>query len=79
LGMVYTAGSVRGKGDTCDGVYDTPCVKLIAHERFMDLFYPEGNEGNGEWYVQVVRQSGADQFTAISPPSQSRIVVLKPR
>ena len=79
LGMVYNAGSVRGKGDTCDGVYDTACVKLIANERFMDLFYPEGSEGNGEWYVQVVRQSGADQFTTISPPSESRIVVLKPR
>ncbi len=78
-GMVYNAGSVRGKGDVCDGVYSTPCAKLIASERFMDLFYPDGNESRAEWSVQVVRQSGADQFSAVSPPSESRIVILKPR
>lgn len=78
-GTVYNAGSVRGKGDACDGVYDTPCVKLIAGERFMDLFYPRGSEGRGEWFVQVVRQTGPEQFTPISPPSETRVVLLKPQ
>jgi hypothetical protein len=78
-GTVYNAGSVRGKGDTCDGVYSTACVKLIANERFMDGFHLGGVEGRGEWYVQVVRQTGADQYTPVSPPSESRIVLLKPR
>ncbi len=79
LGVIYNAGSVRGKGDPCDGVYGTACVKLIANEQFMRTFHPEGIEGIGEWYVQVVRQTGADQFTAISPPSEARTVLLKPR
>jgi hypothetical protein len=78
-GTVYNAGSVRGKGDTCDAIYDTACVKLIANERFMDGFHIGGVEGRGEWYVQVVRQTGADQFTTVSPPSESRTVLLKPR
>ncbi len=76
-GMVYNAGSVRGKGDLCDGVYDTPCVKLIALERFMDLFYPRNGEGRGEWYIQVVRQTGPEQFVPISLPSEARVVLLK--
>ncbi|HSN78129.1 MAG TPA: hypothetical protein VL334_23900 [Anaerolineae bacterium] len=79
LGTVYNAGSVRGKGDTCDGVYSTACVKLIANEQFMRGFHPDGVDGNGEWYVQVVRQTGADQYTTVSPASESRTVVLKPR
>jgi len=78
-GTVYNAGSVRGKGDACDGDYDTPCVKLIAGERFMDLFYPRGSEGRGEWFVQVVRETGPDRFTPISPPSETRVVLLKPQ
>jgi hypothetical protein len=78
-GTVYNAGSVRGKGDTCDGVYNTACVKLTAAEQFMSGFHPDGTEGRGEWYVQVVRQTGADQYTAVSPPSESRIVLLKSR
>jgi hypothetical protein len=78
-GTVYNAGSVRGKGETCDGVYSTACVKLIANEQFMRGFHPDGVDGNGEWYVQVVRQTGADQYTPASPPSESRIVLLKPR
>lgn len=76
-GMVYNAGSVRGKGDLCDGVYDTPCVKLIALERFMDLFYPRNGEGRGEWYIQVVRETGPEQFVPISLPSEARVVLLK--
>jgi len=79
LGAVYNAGSVRGKGDTCDGVYSTACVKLIANEQFMRAFHPDGVDGIGEWYVQVVRQTGADQYTTVSPPSESRTVLLKPR
>jgi hypothetical protein len=78
-GAVYNAGSVRGKGDTCDGIHSTACVKLIANEQFMRGFHPDGVDGNGEWYVQVVRQSSADQYTPVSPPSESRIVLLKPR
>jgi hypothetical protein len=80
VGVIYNAGRVLGKGDaTCDGVYATPCLKMIADERFMNAFHPEGNDGSGEWYVQVVRQTGADQYTPVSPPSEARIVVLKPR
>lgn len=78
-GAVYNAGSVRGKGDACDGQYGTPCVKLIAGERFMDPFFLGGVEGRAEWYVQVVRQTGIDQFTPVSPPSESRSVILTPR
>ncbi len=78
-GLVYNAGSVRGRGDACDGVYSTPCVQLTAGERFMDLFYPSGSEGRGEWFVQVVRQTGPEQFTPISPPSETRVVLLKPQ
>ncbi len=79
LGVIYNAGSVRGKGDTCDGAYGTACVKLIANEQFMRAFHPDGVDGTGEWYVQVVRQTGADQYTTVSPPSESRTVLLKPR
>jgi hypothetical protein len=78
-GAVYNAGSVRGRGDLCQGVRNTPCVTLIANEQFMRDFHPSGFEGRGEWYVQVVRQTGADQFTAVSPPSETRTVLLKPR
>ncbi len=67
-GTVYNAGSVRGKGETCDGVYSTACVKLIANEQFMRGFHPDGVDGNGEWYVQVVRQTGADQYTREKQP-----------
>jgi len=80
LGVIYNAGRVLGKGDnTCDGAYATPCVRMIADERFMNAFHLEGNDGSGEWYVQVVRQTGADQYTPVSPPSEARIVLLKPR
>lgn len=78
-GVVHNAGSVRGKGDTCDGVYNTACAKLIANEQFMNGFFLSGVEARGEWYVQVVRQTGADQYTAVSPPSETRALILKPR
>lgn len=79
VGNVYNAGSLRGKGDTCSGRYNQPCRSLAADTRFMDLFYPSGFEGQGAWYVQVVRQTGPDQFTPVSPPSEQRTVILKPR
>lgn len=78
-GTVFNAGSVRGRGDACTGVRNTPCVTLIANERFMSDFHPSGVEANGEWYVQVVKQTGADQYTPVSPPSETRTVILKPR
>lgn len=78
LGNVYNAGSVRGLGSPCSGQYGQPCVSLSADQRFMNLFYPSGYEGQGVWYVQVVKQTGPDQFTPISPPSEQRRVILKP-
>lgn len=77
-GTVFNAGSVRGRGDACQGVRDTPCVTLIADERFMRDFHLGGVDARGEWYVQVVKQTGADQYTTVSPPSETRVVVLKP-
>ena len=79
LGTVYNAGSVRGKGDTCDGVYSTAVCQADRQRAVHATFHPDGVEGRGEWYVQVVRQTGADQYTAVSPPSESRTVLLKPR
>ncbi len=79
VGNVYNAGSVRGKGDACSGQYSQPCRSLVGDLRFMELFYPSGFEGQGVWYVQVVRQTGPDQFTPVSPPSEQRAVTLKPR
>lgn len=78
-GTVYNGGSVQGKGDACDGQYSVPCRKLIANERFMNLFYPDGVEARGDWFVQVVRETAPGQFTPISPPSEVRSVILKPR
>lgn len=78
-GKIYNSGSVVGKGNPCNGQYGSPCVSLIGDERFMRLFHPDGVEGRGEWYVQVVRQVAPDNYQAISPPSESRIVILKPR
>ena len=52
---------------------------MIADERFMDLFHPEGVDGRGEWNVQVVKQVGPDNYQAVSPPSETRIVILKSR
>ena len=45
----------------------------------MDRFHPDGVEGRGEWNVQVVKQVGSEQYEAVSPPSETRIVILKPR
>jgi hypothetical protein len=78
-GTIFSQGSVLGKGDACQGVRNTPCVLLIASERFMDPFHRGGSDSRGEWFVQVVRQTGADQYTPISPPSEVRVVTLKPR
>ena len=77
-GTVYNAGSVQGKGDACSGQRDVPCRSLIGNERFMQLFYPSGSEATGEWFVQVVRETAPGQFTPISPPSETRVVILKP-
>ncbi|MEA3336113.1 MAG: hypothetical protein U9R25_09415 [Chloroflexota bacterium] len=77
LGNVYNAGSVRGKGDACHGQYSQPCLSLTAYERFMKLFHRDGFEGQGTWFVQVVRQTGPDQFETVSPPSEPRLVILK--
>ena len=79
VGNIHHAGSVLGKGGPCSGKYEQPCVSLTADERFMSNFHLDGVEGQGTWFVQVVKQTGADQFTPISPPSESRIVILKPR
>jgi hypothetical protein len=78
-GNIYNSGSIQGKGDVCQGQYDQPCRSLIAGERFMRLFHPEGIEGRGSWIVQVARETEPGQFTAISPPSEPRVVILKPR
>lgn len=78
-GTVFNGGSVRGRGEACTGVRNTPCVTLIADERFMRDFHPSGVEGRGEWYVQVVKQTGIEQYTPVSPPSETRVVLLKPR
>jgi hypothetical protein len=78
-GNVYNGGSVRGRGNPCSGQYSQPCLSLTADERFMSPFHPTGVEGRGTWYVQVVRQTGDGQFTPVSPPSEQRIVILKPR
>lgn len=78
-GNVYNGGSVRGRGNPCSGQYNQPCLSLTADERFMTPFHPTGVEGRGTWYVQVVRQTGDDQFTPVSPPSEQRVVILKPR
>lgn len=79
VGNVYNAGSVRGRGDNCSTPYDQPCRSLTANERFMRLFHPDGIDGQGTWWVQVVRETGPEQFTVISPPSEPRTVILKPR
>ena len=52
---------------------------MIADERFMDPFHPDGNDGRGEWSIQVVKQVGPDTYEAVSPPSETRIVILKTR
>lgn len=78
-GNVYNGGSVRGRGNPCSGQYDQPCLSLTADERFMDPFHLEGVEGRGAWFVQVVRQTGDGEFTPVSPPSEQRIVILKPK
>lgn len=78
-GTIYNQGRVLGKGGACQGVRETPCVTLIADERFMDPFHRGGIDSRGEWYVQVVRQTGVDQYTPASPPSEVRVVTLKPR
>lgn len=75
-GAIYNGGSVRGKGDACNGQYSSPCVQLTGNERFMELFFRDGTMGRGRWYVQVVKQTGPDQYTPISPPSEARIVLL---
>lgn len=78
-GNVYNGGSVQGKGNPCSGQYGVSCRQLIADERFMNLFYPDGVEARGEWFVQVVKETAPGQFTAVSPPSETRVVILKPR
>ncbi len=78
-GNVYNGGSVRGRGNPCSGQYNQPCLSLIADERFMDPFHRGDVEGKGTWYVQVVRQTSDDQYTQVSPPSEPRTVILKPR
>lgn len=78
-GTIYNGGSVQGKGGACDGQYNVPCRKLIADERFMNPFFPDGVEARGEWFVQVVKETAPGQFTPVSPPSEVRVVNLKPR
>jgi hypothetical protein len=79
VGNIYNAGSVLSKGGACGAGRDGPCVSITGDERFMDLFHPDGIEGRGEWSVQVVRQVGPDTYEPASPPSETRIVFLKPR
>jgi len=79
IGKIYNAGSVLSKGDACSGQRNGPCVSITGNERFMELFHPDGVEGRGEWNVQVVRQVGPDTYEPASPPSETRIVILKPR
>ena len=78
-GKIYNAGSVLSKGNACSGQRSGPCVSMIADERFMDLFHPDGNDGRGEWSIQVVKQVGPDTYQAVSSPSETRIVILKTR
>ncbi|MER2600628.1 MAG: hypothetical protein ABTQ73_14005 [Caldilineales bacterium] len=77
-GQVYNGGSVRGKGDACSGTYSSPCVKLVADERFLSGFFG-GSDNNGRWYVQVVRQDASGQFAVVSPPSEARVVKFNHR
>ncbi len=79
VGKIYNAGSVVSKGNSCNGQRSGPCVSMTADERFMDLFHPDGVDGRGEWSVQVVKQVGPDNYQAVSPPSETRIVILKSR
>ena len=76
-GTIYNGGSVQGKGGACDGQYNVPCRQLIADERFMNPFFPDGVEARGEWFVQVVKETAPGQFTPVSPPSEVRVVNLK--
>lgn len=78
-GQVYNGGSVQGKGDACDGFRSTPCVKLIANERFLSGFFLTGMDGTGSWYIQVVRQTGPETYEPISPPSEVRTVKFNHR
>jgi hypothetical protein len=79
VGKIYNAGSVLSKGNACNGQRSGPCLSMIADERFMDPFHPDGNDGRGEWSIQVVKQVGPDTYEAVSPPSETRIVILKSR
>jgi hypothetical protein len=79
IGQVYNAGSVYSKGDACSGVRNGPCASMVAEERFMEPFHPDGVDGRGEWSVQVVKQIGPDTYQAVSPPSETRVVILKSR
>ncbi len=78
-GTIFNQGAVLGKGDACQGVRNTPCLTLIAEERFMAPFHRDGSDSRGEWSVRVVRQTGAGQYTPVSPSSEVRVVTLKPR
>lgn len=78
-GHVYHAGAVVGKGKPCSTPYSQPCLTLVGDERFMRLFHLKGTEGRGSWFIQVVKQTGPNEYTPISPPSETRIVILKPR
>ncbi|MEZ4770252.1 MAG: hypothetical protein R2844_17720 [Caldilineales bacterium] len=78
-GTIYNSGTFEGKGGACDGQYEVPCRQLIGDQQFMDLFYPDGVQGRGEWFVQVVRETAPGQFTPVSPPSDVRVVLLNPR
>ena len=78
-GVIYNGGTVQGKGGACSGQYGVPCRQLIADERFMNPFFPDGVEARGEWFVQVVKETAPGQFTPVSPPSEVRVVNLKPR
>ena len=79
VGKIYNEGDVYSKGNACDGQRNGPCVSMIADERFMDRFHPDGIDGRGEWNVQVVKQVGPDNYQAVSPSSETRIVILKSR
>lgn len=78
-GQVYNGGSVYGKGDACDGFRPTACAKLIGNEQFLNGFFLNGIDGDGTWYVQVVRQTGPGTYVPISPPSESRTVKFNHR
>lgn len=78
-GGIYNSGSIVGKGSACTGQYEVPCRQLIADQQFMNLFYPDGVQGRGEWFVQVVKETGPGQYTPVSPPSEVRVVKLNPR